>query len=306
MSVVSTKRSKSSVLAAGAVLWRRNPKARGGVEVAVIHRPRYDDWSLPKGKLDAGETPVVAAAREIAEETGFIPRLGRHLIRVSYPLTDARRKEVDYWSAEALSGEFTPNGEVDELIWVPLAKAPATVTYNLDRRVLKKFAELSADVTTLLVIRHGKAGRRGDFPEDDNLRPLDATGRAQAEALVPHLLAYGVTDVHSADRTRCIQTVAPTADELGNAVVVEPTMSEEEYVRKPKASNERLLEISRLPGVHAVCSQGGVIPGLLDWLAKRSSITLPPAKNRKGSLWALTMLDGRLLSADYLDSPLGA
>lgn len=304
MSPVTTKQNNSSVLAAGAVLWRRNPDVTGGMEIAIIHRPRYDDWSLPKGKLDAGETPVVAAAREITEETGFVPRLGRHLIRVSYPLTDGRRKEVDYWAAEALSGAFVPNGEVDELVWVPVKEAASRVSYTLDRRVIKKFGELSADVTTLLVVRHAKAGKRGDFPQDDKLRPLDAAGRAQAEALVPHLLAYGVTDLHSADRTRCIQTLAPTADEIGRDVIVEPTMTEEAYNDNPKAANARLLEISRLPGVHVVCSQGGVIPGLLDWLATRSSISLPPAKNRKGSLWALTMLDGRLLSADYLDSPL--
>lgn len=305
MSSVSTKQSNSSVLAAGAVLWRHNPDVRGGLEVAVIHRPRYDDWSLPKGKLDAGETPVVAAAREITEETGFSCRLGRHLIRVSYPLTDGRRKEVDYWAAEALTGTFIPNHEVDELVWAPLHKASSKVTYDLDRRVLKKFAEFAAaDVTTLLVVRHGKAGRRGDYPEDDNLRPLDAQGRAQAEALVPHLLAYGVTDLHATDRTRCVETLVPTADEVGTDVVREPAFSEEEYTRDPKAAHKRLLEISRQPGVHAICSQGGVIPGLLDWLARRSAVTLPPAKNRKGSLWALTMLDGRLLTADYLESPL--
>ncbi|GGC52129.1 NUDIX hydrolase [Hoyosella rhizosphaerae] len=300
----STKKKKhksTSVLAAGAVLWRRTPK--GVREIAVVHRPRYDDWSLPKGKLDSGETPVIAAAREIEEETGFVPKLGRHLIRVSYPLKDAKRKEVDYWAAEALGGEFVPNEECDELLWLTVEKAAKKVSYNLDRRVIKIYAKQPTDVTTLLFVRHAKAGRREDFFGDDTARPLIPEGRAQAEALLPHFLAFGATDVHSADRVRCTQTVAPLADELNRDIIVEPTLSEEAYIKDPEAAHKRLLEISRLPGTRVVCSQGKVIPHITEWLAQRSGITLPPSDNLKGSVWVLSLLDGRLLSADYLASP---
>ncbi|WP_278315238.1 NUDIX hydrolase [Lolliginicoccus levis] len=297
------KKDRSSVLAAGAVLWRHNAN-HNRVEIAVVHRPRYDDWSLPKGKLDPGETPAVAAAREIAEETGFAPRLGRHLIRVSYPLKDAKRKEVDYWSAEALHGEFVPNEECDQLLWLDIDKACKKVSYNLDRRVIKTFTKSAIDVTTLLIVRHASAGSRLDFIGDDTQRPLDATGRAQSEALLLHFLAFGVTDVHSADRVRCTQTVAPIADELGAEIVIEPTLTEEAYQENPAAAHQRLLELAKAPGTRVLCSQGGVIPHLTEWLARRSGIPLPPAENEKASLWVLTLLDGYLITADYLASPM--
>ena len=90
-------------------------------EVAVVHRPRYDDWSLPKGKVDPGETEPVTAVREVAEETGYAAQLGRRLAAVSYPVETQGIKKVRYWAARTLDGEFTPNDEVDELKWLPVS-----------------------------------------------------------------------------------------------------------------------------------------------------------------------------------------
>ncbi|MFF8596742.1 NUDIX hydrolase [Streptomyces sp. NPDC015220] len=109
------------VRAAGCVLWRRSP-ATGALELCLVHRPKYDDWSWPKGKLERGEDPLAGALREVAEETGYTAVPGPELSTVTYT-ADGRPKQVRYWAAEATSGHFTPNREVDRLRW--LAPAPA-------------------------------------------------------------------------------------------------------------------------------------------------------------------------------------
>ncbi|MFB7863684.1 NUDIX hydrolase [Streptomyces sp. NPDC056069] len=122
------------VLAAGAVLWR--PAAAGeGIEIALVHRPKYDDWSHPKGKLKRGETVAECALREIREETGQSCELGRRLPTVRYE-AHGRPKEVTYWSARALGGAFTPTQEVDALLWLPPAQAGERLTQPRDRELL--------------------------------------------------------------------------------------------------------------------------------------------------------------------------
>ncbi|RKN41786.1 NUDIX hydrolase [Streptomyces hoynatensis] len=121
------------VLAAGCVLWRGT--AAGGVEVALVHRPRYDDWSHPKGKLHPGEPPQSAAVREVREETGMVCVLGQPLRTVRY-LAMGRPKEVRYWAAEAVGGGFVPNEEVDRVVWLAPAEARVQLTSPQDREVL--------------------------------------------------------------------------------------------------------------------------------------------------------------------------
>lgn len=143
------------VYAAGAVLWRPgSADSEGPVEIAVIHRPRYDDWSLPKGKVDPGETAPVGAVREILEETGHRANLGRRLLTVTYPTDSPFRgvKKVHYWAARSTGGEFTPGSEVDELIWLPVPDAMNKLDYAQDRKVLCRFAKHPADTQTVLEI----------------------------------------------------------------------------------------------------------------------------------------------------------
>lgn len=132
---------RDTIEAAGAVLWRPGPDA--AVEVAVIHRPRYDDWSLPKGKLDPGESHEQAALREVEEETGHRGRLGEDLGRLSYPSKGAS-KVVRYWAMRAETGTFTPNDEVDELRWLGPAQARALLSYRRDIDVLERFLAAQA------------------------------------------------------------------------------------------------------------------------------------------------------------------
>ncbi|HEY5856356.1 MAG TPA: NUDIX hydrolase [Aldersonia sp.] len=297
--------AKANIFAAGAVLWRRAPDSPDGIEVALVHRPRYDDWSFPKGKLEPGETTIVAAVRETEEETGTRPRLGRHLGRITYPVTGHRRlKRVDYWAAEALGGEFTPTDEVDKLMWVPPSRVLDELSYPMDRRVLRVFRRVPADTKTVLLVRHAKAGRKSRYRGDDRLRPLDDLGRRQAKALVPNLLAFGPSHIHSADRTRCEQSVQPLADRLAVPIHPEPLLTEEGYNADRPAGRAEARKIAAKSGVRVICSQGKVIPDLTRWWTERDGIVLPPARNRKASLWVLSFHDDRMVAADHIDSPL--
>jgi 8-oxo-dGTP diphosphatase len=298
-------RVTANIHAAGAVLWRKSPEDSGVIEIAVVHRPKYQDWSLPKGKLDPGETPVLAAVREVREETGLHCRLGRYLGHVTYPIPGHRKlKRVDYWAAEAAGGEFTANSEVDRLSWYPLDRVMEQLSYPMDRQVLRAFTRLPADTDTLLLMRHAKAGRRDRFHGPDDERPLERAGQAQAQALVPNLLAFGASEIFSAPPLRCVQTVQPLAEKLGTDIVLEPLFSESGYAAAPDAARERARELVSDRAVRVLCSQGKVIPDLLNWWAERDGITLPSARNRKGSVWVLSFAAGNLVAADHLDRSL--
>lgn len=294
--------------AAGAVLWRPDDDDADGVAeplVAVVHRPRYDDWSLPKGKVDRGETEPVTAVREVLEETGYASELGRRLAAVSYPLQSGV-KHVRYWAARTLGGEFTPNDEVDDLVWLSTAHALKRLQYPHDRKVLRRFVKQPADTRTVLVVRHGTAGSRARYKGDDSNRPLDKHGRAQAESLVGQLLAFGATEVHAAPRVRCQQTVGPLAEELGVPIHDEPALTEESYADSHGAARQRLLEIATTDGTPAICSQGKVIPDLVAWWCDRDGVRPDKSRNRKGSTWVLSLVGDKLIAADHIGSPLAA
>ncbi|MFJ8538646.1 NUDIX hydrolase [Streptomyces sp. NPDC093591] len=121
----------TTVHAAGCVLWRRSP-VDGGLEICLIHRPKYDDWSHPKGKLKRGEAPLDGALREVTEETGHRARPGAELPTLRY-LANGRPKEVRYWAAEAGPGTFTPTDEVDRLLWLSPTAARGRLTQPRDR-----------------------------------------------------------------------------------------------------------------------------------------------------------------------------
>ncbi|EUA02519.1 NUDIX domain protein [Mycobacterium kansasii 732] len=290
--------------AAGAVLWRPG-KAKGAVEIAVIHRPRYDDWSLPKGKVDPGETAAVAAVREVFEETGQQAHLGRRLVMTSYPI-DQGVKKVYYWAARRVGGEFAAGAEVDELVWLPIAGAMERLDYAQDRKVLGRFAKQPADTKTVLVVRHGTAGSKSRFSGDDTKRPLDKKGRAQAEALVGQLLAFGATTVYAADRLRCHQTVQPLAEELGVSIHNERALTEEAYAKNPKRGRHRVLRIAAQPGTPVICTQGRVIPDLIAWWCEREGVRPDRSRNHKGSTWVLSLSRGRLIAADHIGGALAA
>lgn len=297
------------VHAAGAVLWRRGgSSAAEEVEVALVHRPRYDDWSLPKGKLDRRESMPTAAVREVAEETGFDVRLGARLGEVHYGVLEGR-KLVRYWAAQARGGRFAANAETDELRWLPPPAAAALLSYDRDRAVLDRFTGRPVPSSMLLVVRHAKAGSHSKWTGDDTLRPLSKAGRAQVGQLTALLRLFGPERVHTAPLSRCRQTIEPLARELGCDIVEEPLLGEDDYWVDPDAGLARLRELAAWPGVTVLCSQGGVIPAGVEALAAGSGLreavfsdrdTVP---SRKASTWALGHRDDTLLTADYYRTP---
>lgn len=290
------------VRAAGAVLWR--PGA-GGVELAVVHRPRYDDWSLPKGKRDGAESCHAAAVREIAEETGFAAVLGRHVGTVSYPVSTPRpaTKTVDYFAARAGAGSFHRNDETDELRWCPVSEALDLLTYQHDQDILTAFGSLPAELAALLIVRHAKAGKRADWAGPDELRPLTEHGWQQAAAIRDLAPLFGVDRVHSAPLLRCRQTVQNVAADLGAPMTGEPLLAEEIYRERAGEAGARLAEIVAQGGVPLVCSQGGVVPDLVSRLADAGGVDLDAVESRKGSVWAVFFHRGTMVAADYVRTP---
>jgi 8-oxo-dGTP diphosphatase len=128
------------VRAAGGVVWRHSEE--GPVHILVVHRPRYDDWSLPKGKCDEDESDASCALREVQEETGLTCRLGSELLSTHYQDNKGRPKSVRYWAMEPVAGdgEFTPNAEIDEIRWLPIPEAVRLLSYDHDRPVVQAFA----------------------------------------------------------------------------------------------------------------------------------------------------------------------
>lgn len=291
------------VHAAGGVLWRDR---EGGAEVALVHRERYDDWSLPKGKLDPGEHPLAAACREVVEETGISPVVGPRLPSTRYTV-DVRgfetAKHVDYWAMRAAGGEFTPNDEVHELRWMTPEEAVGAVTYRHDRRVLERFAALPTATTTIVLVRHGKAGSRRRWEGDDADRPLDDRGEEQARRLAEILPWFGPKRILSADKVRCAETVRPTAERLGLDVELDPRWSEEEHARHPDRAVALVRDLAAAGEPVVVCSQGGLIPDVVTTLAEDDGVRLATTAARKGSVWALTFTDRRLVIADHLEPP---
>ena len=212
------------VRAAGAVVLRKG-------RVLLVHRPAYDDWSFPKGKLDRGEAAPAAAVREVEEETGLRVRLGVPLARQTYP-TAARTKVVDYWVGRVVGDPdvsgYLVNSEIDEVVWVDLDKARRQLTYDRDRYTLREALLTGKPTRALVLLRHGQARSRKRWKRNDRERPLLVTGTAQARRAVPVLGAYAVTRVVTSSSARCVDTVRPYAERSDGKLVRTSDLSEED------------------------------------------------------------------------------
>lgn len=285
------------VRAAGGVLWRDHG---GRVEVAVIHRNRYDDWTMPKGKLHPDESELAAAVREVGEETGAHVAVTRRLPRQHYTVEENVPKTVGFWAMRYLSGSFAPGDEVDGLIWLDVASARERVSYPADRAVLDGFAAVAAPESIVVLLRHAKAGDRALWQGDDRLRPLDAQGRDQAQRLAYFLHYFAPQRILSADRTRCVQTVEPLAALIRVPVETAPAFADEAFAIDPDAAYSELLSVAKSVPASVICSQGTTVPGLV----QRLVLSMPSAKlaTRKGGAWVLAFADGEIVSADYYGS----
>ncbi|WNB85360.1 NUDIX domain-containing protein [Cellulomonas sp. ATA003] len=250
-----------------------------------MHRPRYDDWAWPKGKVDPGEAVAAAAVREVEEETGHAVVLGAPLPTLRYRTSDGLPKRVHYWAARvarrgdgpalAARAAVTPatRDEIDRVRWVGVDDARTLLTRRTDRAPLDALLALHAKgrLTTdvLVVARHGRARRRSAWAGDETDRPLTSTGRAQAVALVPVLAAFGVLDVVTSRWERCAATIQPYADAAG-LVPGSAYLTEAEHERSPSrvaGGVHRLLERRRDV---VVCTHRPVLPTVLDVLGQHS------------------------------------
>ncbi|GAA4939954.1 NUDIX hydrolase [Streptomonospora halophila] len=286
------------IRAAGTVLWRgETPEER---EVALVHRPDRADWSLPKGKLKSSEHLLSAAVREGLEETGMRPVLGRRLPPQRY-LKDGWPKQVEWWAATAAhdagtgggpASGFRPNDEIDALEWMPLAAARRRVTYGHDIQVLDNFASGPAETFPLVVLRHGSAGSKSGWDGDDLLRPLDSSGRADADELVRVLPTLGTPRVVTSHAVRCAETVMPYAAAHGTGIRTEgaftlQTAGAETFADSAAAdATFAALIDDGLPTV--VCTHGEVVPPLLRAALDRLGAPAPQQLSlRKGTFWVL-------------------
>ncbi|MGW0434032.1 NUDIX hydrolase [Micromonospora sp. NPDC003197] len=296
------------IRAAGGVAWRCGDD--GVVEVCLVHRPRYDDWSLPKGKLDPGEPALLAAVREIAEEADVqaVPQVRLDTTRY---VSNGHPKIVEYWSMRAVGvGGFQPYTEVDQLRWLPVADAIRLVSYPHDATVLRSFAELPPVSVTLILVRHAAAGTRDTWSGPDTARPLDETGWAQARELARLVPLIRPVRLLSASARRCVQTLDPTAERLDLPIEVDGAFDEPTPGHLPEgcgltthlpeecglAAAGRLVELAVAGEPVAVCSQGRVIPDALERLTSASGDYTTPT----GTGWLLAFAGDRLLAADRL------
>ncbi|WP_082043808.1 NUDIX hydrolase [Mobilicoccus massiliensis] len=271
---------RSVVLAAGTLPWRRRA---GELEVALVHRPRHDDWAWPKGKLEPDEEWPVAAVRETQEETGLRVRLGRPLPTSTYRLEgDGRRhKEVRYWAAQVIGGAGRLENEIDEVRWVTAEEARRLATYPRDLEQLDALVDGPLPTRAIAVVRHAHAVARKRWKgDDDRLRPLDEAGEQRASALVDILAAYAFPRVVCSPSTRCVDTVAPylaLAEAAGYEIETSwrPELSEEGYEEDPAAVAPTVT--GALGGSEPVllCSHGPVLRPLIAEIVRRYGRSAP-------------------------------
>ena len=267
--------------------------------VALVHRPRYDDWSFPKGKLDDGEDEAAAALREVEEETGLRCRLGPSVGAVTYRDRRGRAKVVRYFRMDADGGRFTPNLEVDDLRWVPIEDAVRLLSYAHDRSLLRQvLAGLPA--SALYVVRHAKAGIRAAWSGPDEERPLTRRGRKQARRLVERFQGLEIRRILSSPFLRCVQTVEPLGEARGLAVEAIPELREGASVEELLGALAWLDE-----GPTVVCGHGTEIRSMIDRL-EAGGATIEGARGiAKGSVWVLDREGERIVAAHYLPAPSG-
>jgi 8-oxo-dGTP diphosphatase len=274
----------------------------GDREFLIVHRPRYDDWSLPKGKLDPGEKYRKAAAREIQEETGSKTKRLARLGSVAYNSLNSNPKLVRYWLFEHLSGKFRPNAEVDEIRWLSAAEAKRMLTYPRDRQVFEWGATLadSPRAGRVHLVRHAKAGNRSDWKKADKKRPLSKAGLRQSRLISLALTTKPIARVYSSPYKRCIQTVSPLGIAIDENVRHQPVLAE-------NAKVEGLLgAFAGVQGKSVVMSSHGAeIANVLErMLASGAHLEpRPDALPDKGSVWELDLTAGSVTAGRYMQPP---
>jgi 8-oxo-dGTP diphosphatase len=290
------------IQAAGAVLWREADE--DVIEIALVHRPKYMDWSLPKGKLNRGESHIAAAYREVLEETGYKSKFGPFLGTINYK-TDEVAKEVQYWSAKAYKlPETDPSAdEVDELRWISSVEAKNLLTNESDKEIVDKFLEIGAQTQTLILLRHAKALSRDEWQKDDEDRPLDQTGQIQAKNLPQYLLAYNLDQICSSDAMRCAETVLPLSQAIGRSITYVSDLSEYAFYKDKSAAYEYVKELIESEGAHLVCSHNPILPKMAEKLIGKKSFKSLKKDIAPCDAIVLHFRDGDVVALDWINAP---
>src|SRR5262249_34415538 len=263
-----------------------------------VHRPRYADWSFPKGKSMPGEHVLLTAVREVEEETGVRVALGRRLGSESY-LADGKPKRVEYWAARPVSPErFAPNDEVDALAWLPLAAAREQLSYPRDHAVLDTLTAGPLDTAPVILLRHASAVAKKEWRQaghaDDLSRPLSDRGQGQAAALAGLLGCFAPARVVSSAAERCLATIIPYAERAGVPVTAEPAFtvdgsahSEDGWAETP-AARRRVTEAVTGARPVVICAHRQNLPWLLAQVCAVISAAVPDGPPLpRGAFWVL-------------------
>jgi 8-oxo-dGTP pyrophosphatase MutT (NUDIX family)/phosphohistidine phosphatase SixA len=282
----------NEIAAAGAVVWRRN--ANDEVEIALIHRVKYDDWSIPKGKVEGDESLIACAYRETMEETGFDVRFGPIIGSISYSVGDVP-KTVTYWSAKFLTERSTPNpGEVDEIRWMTTPEAHQFLTRELDKKIITDFLEIDLDTKPLILLRH--AG-------EDTDRPLSSHGERQARRLLSNLQPYAIEEMHSSSAVRCYETITPMARSMSIDFFFTDSLSEDVFNKdreRPVKYIHRLL-VNDYPVL--ACSHNPILPEVISSFVNKFGIEVTDIKLEPGDAWVAHHIDREVVSVEYLQAP---
>jgi 8-oxo-dGTP diphosphatase len=279
-----------TVEAAGAVVWKM---VDGKARILLVHRTQHKDVSLPKGKVDPGETLPHTAVREIAEETGFDVVLGSPLGTVEYRLPNGRDKVVHYWSAEVDAGQaerhsYEANGEIRALEWVPLAKAAKHLTYAHDADVVERFAAQveagHARTFALIVLRHGKAMPHEQWDGPDHTRPLLHRGLEQSRSVAGGIAAFGPATLVSSTAARCVATIGPTAEATGLEVKHSRGISQDAYAGDGMRVRRQVEKRLARGATAVLCSHGPVIPQIIGAAAELAGAPVTPQLRRSAAL----------------------
>ncbi|MEI6867610.1 MAG: NUDIX hydrolase [Actinomycetes bacterium] len=292
----------SPILAAGAVVWRANEDE--SISIAVIHRPRYDDWSLPKGKLEFGETLIACAYREVMEETNLKIKLGPFIGTVEYYVPDGL-KEVSYWSAKVIGEEhaFRANNEVDSMEWLSISDGLDRLTRESDREILQKFLESPYDSEAFIMLRHAKALARQEWQGDDDDRPLELTGQLQAKRMLSLYQVFGLEEIYTSDAVRCMDTVALMAKALNIEPIISQQLSEYTFKKNKEKAIDFAKELIKKSETLLLCSHNPVLPRMLEKLTRKVDVELPDSKLLPGEAWVIHHRRKEVFQVDRLAAP---
>ncbi len=283
------------ISAAGVVLLRNN-------EVLLVHRPRYDDWSFPKGKVDGAELLPLTAVRECDEETGFLAVLGPNIGLDRYDIPEGE-KEVHYWRAHVREDlGFAPDEEVDKVAWVPVDQVATHLTYPQDLEFLQRALELPP-TSPLVILRHAKAVKRSDFTgKHDSDRPLSGRGRRQAKIIAEALEAYGIEQVISSPMQRCQETVKRFVKQLSTTPILIDAISESGYEQNPQHLDPAIELAMKDPAPTVLCSHRPVLDAILEAVATAGGIS---AAERTEGIWSTKLSPGSFFVAHRHIDPEG-